>query len=218
MFPRKITSKLDYGATANLPPAYHKFLNELKEPMTPVHYIPQAGKYVRNERTGLVRPVQNIPLPLKFPNESHQGIWGGEGVIKGFKQQKVKKRRVPTFWVPVLKTSVLHSVILNKFMSIQVTDRTIELVHKHQGFDNYILETKASDLQSYLALSLKREMIKAIQNGCPDLAGEPEKQQEILEKYRKYGYLVSEQEWIYVECVADFCTSSTRQRSLSGTG
>lgn len=218
MFRRKLTNRLDYGPTANLPPAYHKFLEELKEPMTPVHYIQEPGKYVRDEKTGAVRAVQNVPIPLKFPNESHQGIWGGEGVIKGFKKPQHNKRRVPKYWVPVLHKSVVHSVILNKFMSLQVTNRTIELIHEHHGFDNYILETKASDLQSYLALSLKREMIKAIQNGCPDLAGEPEKQQEILEKYKHFGDMVSEQERIYVECVGDFVVFSIRQRSLSGTG
>lgn len=52
---------------------------------------------------------------------------------------------------------------------------------------NSILQTKANDLQSLLALSIKREMLKAIHNGCPALQGEPEKQQEILAKYKKFG-------------------------------
>lgn len=190
LFGPKIKTKFDYGLASKLPPAYHKFLAEYNEPRTPVHYIPQPGKYVRNEETGIVTPVQNTPIELLFPNESHQGIWGGEAVIKGFKKPQYNKRRVPHWWVPVLRKEVVRSEILNKFMSLQVTGRTIELIHKHYGFDNYILDTKASDLQSYLALSLKREMIKAIQNGLPDLADEPEKQKELLDKYKHYGDLV----------------------------
>lgn len=187
MFGTKIKTKFDYGLASKLPPAYHKFLAEYNEPASPVHFVPKSGKYVRNEETGQVTPIQNVPIPLKFPNESHQGIWGGEAVIKGFRQPDIRSRRIPRYWVPVLRREVVHSAILNKYMSLQVTERTIELIHKHKGFDNYILETKASDLQSYLALSLKREMIKAIQNGLPDLADNPAQQKELLAKYQQYG-------------------------------
>lgn len=30
-------------------------------------------------------------------------------------------------------------------------------------------------------------MLKAIHDGCPDLADDPEKQQEILNKYKQFG-------------------------------
>lgn len=187
MFGPKIKTKFDYGLASKLPPAYHKFLAEYNERASPVHFVPQVGEYTRSEKTGEVKPIQNVPIPLKFPNESHQGIWGGEAVVKGFRQPDIMSRRVPHYWVPVLRKEVVHSVILNKYMSLQVTERTIELIHKHKGFDNYILETKASDLQSYLALSLKREMIRAIQNGLPDLSDDPVKQKDLLAKYLQYG-------------------------------
>lgn len=199
-----------------LPPEYFKFREECRLPKTPVHYVPKPGKYERNELTGEVRPVQNVPFPLRFPRESHQGIWGGEGVIKGF-TQKPMRRRCPHFWMPQLKKTVVRSEILDKFMSLVVTQRTIDLIHQHLGFDNYILEvncvptngqvtpetvtdcrfdffflqTKASDLQSLLAMSIKRELLKAIHAGCPALQDEPERQQEILAKYKKFGDQVS---------------------------
>lgn len=105
-----------------------------------MHEIPKTGKYERNELTGEVRPVQNVPLPVLFPRESHMGIWGGEGVIKGFTKRKPTARRVPHFWMPQLKKTVVRSEVLNKFMSVVVTERTIDLIHEHHGFDNYILK------------------------------------------------------------------------------
>lgn len=48
-----------------------------------VHYIPQDSKWKRDELTGETLPVQNIPIPLKYPSEIHEGIWGGEAVVKG---------------------------------------------------------------------------------------------------------------------------------------
>lgn len=138
----KKKTNLDYGWYKLLPEEYMKFRKEYSRPKTPVHYVPMPGKYVRNPFSGIVKPVQNVPLPLKFPRESHQGIWGGEAVIKGFTKKKPTKRRCPHFWTPQLKKSVVHSEVLNKFMSVVVTQRTIELIHKHLGFDNYILEVK----------------------------------------------------------------------------
>lgn len=70
------------------------------------------------------------------------GIWGGEAVVKGFQKRTPYKRRVPHFWVPVLKRSVMYSEILNKHMSVIVTDRTIRLVHENYGFDHYLLKVK----------------------------------------------------------------------------
>lgn len=51
-------------------------------------------------------------------------------------------------------------------------------------------QTSACDLKSFLALNLKRQMIQAIHTGCPHLAGDPEKQSEILAKYKKFGDMV----------------------------
>lgn len=139
----KRKTPLDYGWAKLLPAEYLKFRQECRLPKTPVHYIPRPGKYERNEETGEVRPVQNVPLPLKWPRESHQGLWGGEAIIKGFTKFKPLKRRCPHFWTPQLKKTVVYSEILNKFMSVVVTQRTIDLIHQHYGFDNYILEVSS---------------------------------------------------------------------------
>uniref|UniRef100_U5EX92 Putative mitochondrial ribosomal protein l28 n=1 Tax=Corethrella appendiculata TaxID=1370023 RepID=U5EX92_9DIPT len=186
----------EWGAL--LPEAYKKFWNEwrIKQP-TAVHYIPKEGKFERNELTGEVKVIQNIPIPLKFPKEADEGIWGGEGIIKGFQKRNPLKRRVPHFWTPVLHRSVVHSVVLNKHMAVTVTDRTIDLIIESHGFDHYLLKTPACDLKSVLALKLKQNILLELSNGCPSLANEPEKQEEILKEYSKYldQYTAEEIEW-----------------------
>lgn len=149
----------------------------------------------RNEETGIVLPVQNIPLPLKAVREENDGIWGGEAIIQGFQKRTPTKRRVPHFWVPVLKRSAVKSEILNEVFSVTVTDRTIELIHDNLGFDHYILKTPACDLRSLLPVRIKRRMLEELKAGCPKLR--PEKQKEVLEEYQKYAdnYTAEEIDW-----------------------
>lgn len=80
----KKKSRFDIGIASELPTAYKKFWHEWKvlKPVA-VHYIPQEGKWKRDDLTGEILPIQNIPIPLKYPNEIHEGIWGGEAVVKG---------------------------------------------------------------------------------------------------------------------------------------
>lgn len=114
-------------------------------PPEPVHFVPEPGRFKRNPLTGEVTPVQNIAMPLRYPPQMDEGIWGGEAVVQGFQKRNPNKRRVPHFWVPNLKKSAVHSVVLDRFMAITITDRTIDMIHKHQGFDKYLLEVKYMD-------------------------------------------------------------------------
>lgn len=84
--------------------------------------------------------VQNVPLPLKYPKEMNDGIWGGEAVVQGFIKKSKYRRRVPRFWVPDLQKTVLYSEVLNTYMRVTVTDRTMDLIHEHYGFDHYLLK------------------------------------------------------------------------------
>lgn len=181
----------------HLPQSYKKFYKEWKlgKPQ-PVHYIPHQEKWSRNPNTGEVTPLQNTPIPLHFPPESHHGIWGGEGVIKGFQKRQRTKQRVPHFWVPHLIQSVVYSEILDKRMSLTVTQRTLDLIIKNYGFDHYILKTKACDLQSELALKLKQKMLLSLLK--MDLYPEdPIKRDEIYNKYKHYleEYTEEDIEW-----------------------
>lgn len=72
------------GIAAELPAAYKKFWREWKvlKPAA-VHFVSQEGRWRRDELTGETLPIQNVPFPLKHPSEIHEGIWGGEAIIKG---------------------------------------------------------------------------------------------------------------------------------------
>ena len=66
---------------------------------------------------------------------------GGETIIQGFKKNKNKYEiNVPKFWTPTLFRSVIYSEILDKYFSVILTKRVVELVHEHKGLDNYLLK------------------------------------------------------------------------------
>ncbi|XP_037037669.1 39S ribosomal protein L28, mitochondrial [Bradysia coprophila] len=191
----KVASKIDTGIGRQLPEAYRKFYLEWRKTApTPVHYIPKEGKWERDQN-GITKPVQNVPIPVFYPTNSHYGIWGGEGVVKGFQKRQPTKKRVPHYWVPALRRTVLRSVILNKNFSTVVTTRTMDLVHENHGFDHYLLKTPACDLNSGLAFQIKRDMLKALQDNCPDV--DAKARPDILSEYSKYAeqYTPEEIEW-----------------------
>ncbi|XP_055295159.1 39S ribosomal protein L28, mitochondrial-like [Sitodiplosis mosellana] len=133
-------SIFDTGLASKLPKAYQKFYYEWQEVPTPVHYIPKAGKYVRNDATGEVKPVQNVPIPLRYPHEFDKCLLGGEAIVKGYYKSKPTVRRFPHFWVPTLKRTAVYSEILNQHMDVLATDRVIQLIHHYKGFDEYIMQ------------------------------------------------------------------------------
>ncbi|XP_053600157.1 large ribosomal subunit protein bL28m [Plodia interpunctella] len=194
----KKKGRFEIGIASELPQAYKKFWREWKvlKPAA-VHFVPQEGKWKRDELTGETLPIQNIAIPLKYPSEIHDGIWGGEAVIKGFQKRDSRRRRVPHYWVPVLKRTVVKSEVLNTHLSVTVTERTIRLINDHYGFDHYLLKTPACDLVSMLALKLKKQILTELMNGCPRHAYDPQKQKEIYEEYKTYlsSYTPEEIEW-----------------------
>ncbi|XP_033353971.1 39S ribosomal protein L28, mitochondrial isoform X1 [Bombus vosnesenskii] len=185
------------GIGAALPEEYKKFWKEWKmQTPSAVHYIEQKGRYVKNEETGEVYPVQNVPLPLLYPKEFHEGLWGGEAIIQGFTKKHKYARRYPRFWFPTLKKSVVYSEVLDKYISVVVTNRTIDLINEHYGFDHYLLKTPACDLKSELALKIKRQILLSLLDKTlyPD---DPVKKEEIYNKYKEYltAYTRGEIEW-----------------------
>jgi len=203
----------DKGVGALLPEAYKKFYKEWRETEpTAVHYIPEVGKWKKDDLTGEVHPIQNIPIPLMYPKEHNKHMWGGEGIVQGFQIRDKKSRRVPHFWVPILKRSVVYSEVLDKYFSVIVTDRTIRLINSNYGFDHYLLKTPACDLKSLLPLGLKRKILKELEAGCPTYSDRPEVRKEILEKYGKYlgAYTSEEIDW-YGFSFAQACNRLQKQ-------
>lgn len=145
------------GVAASLPEAYRKFYYEWNETPMPVHYIPRAGRYHRDELTGLVTPVQNVPLKLKYPAEFDKCLLGGEAVIKGFYKSKPRVRKFPHFWIPTIRRMVIYSEILNKHMEVLATDRVLQLIHHYKGFDEYIMQVNDDNNQvrTFIALQIR---------------------------------------------------------------
>lgn len=109
----------------------------------------------------------------------------------GFQKRDLNRRRVPHYWVPVLKRTVVRSEVLNTHLSVTVTDRTIRLINDHYGFDHYLLKNPACDLVSMLALKLKKQILTELMNGCPRYAHDPAKQREVYDEYKTYLSSVS---------------------------
>lgn len=194
-FPRP--NRWTKGIGAALPEEYKKFWKEWKiQQPTAVHYIKEEGKYTRNEKTGEVYPVQNIPIPLKYPKEFHQFILGGEAIIQGFQKRGKYNRRNPHFWFPVLRKSILYSEVLDTYIRTVITLRTINLIHENYGFDHYLLKTPACDLKSNLAVKLKREILIALADKTL-YPNDEAKREEIYNKYSQYlsSYTRAEIEW-----------------------
>lgn len=87
-------------------------------------------------------PIQNIPIPLRYPKEYDTQLWGGEGVVQGFQKRDKDSRRVPHFWVPTLKRTVVYSEVLDTYISVVVTNRALQLIHSNYGFDHYLLKVQ----------------------------------------------------------------------------
>ncbi|XP_046576426.1 39S ribosomal protein L28, mitochondrial-like [Haliotis rubra] len=99
-------------------------------------------------------------------------------------------RGIPKIWRPYLTKRVLYSEVLDKYFEIQVTLRTLDLIDEAYGLDHYILKTSEVDLNSQLAMQLKREMLLALVQKTlyPE---DPVTREKVLKKYKQYLIPVS---------------------------
>ncbi|XP_054160151.1 39S ribosomal protein L28, mitochondrial-like [Oppia nitens] len=188
---------------SRLPDHYYQHRRQLDRPSSRVHDRPfdyQKPDYYDlfyNSERHRVERVADVPIPVIYPPEADTGIWGGEGVVKGY----VKPRKYfqqgdprPKMWFPNLKRCVLYSEILDKHFRLICTRRTLDLVDSHYGFDAYLLKTPVQDLKSQLALSLRRLMLlKLLKNDFTD----ENHGKEMREKYSDCwkGFTLEEAEW-----------------------
>lgn len=199
-YPPKIWDalKLKQGIYARLPKHYLRSLEQTREP-TPVHFKPLGVKYRANPKTGLKERVQDVPIPLYFPPESQDGLWGGEGWIRGFRYANNDKlsTRLNRVWKPQLFNRELYSEILDHTFTIPVTARTLDLVDAAYGFDFYILKTPKEDLNSKLGMDLKRAMLLRLANKDTQLyPDDPVKREKVFAKYKHFEVPAEEAEWV----------------------
>ncbi|KAK5604711.1 39S ribosomal protein L28, mitochondrial [Crenichthys baileyi] len=189
--------KLKQGIYARLPKYYLKSL-EQKEP-TPVHWRPLGVQYRANPKTGLKERVQDVPIPIYYPPQSQDGLWGGEGWITGYRYANNDKmsNRLKKTWKPQLLKRELYSEILDHKFSITVTPRTLELIDAAFGFDFYVLKTPKEDLNSKLGMDLKRAMLLRLARRDKELyPNDPVKRDTIYSKYKQFEIPEEEAEWV----------------------
>jgi len=185
------------GLKSRLPMHYkRRYVEKFMCDPEPVHYRFDTRKYMADWHGQPIR-VQNVPIPVLFPKEADAGLWGGEGIIAGFKKREndKDKPRSAAIWKPHLSKRVFYSEILDRWMSITVTSRTLELIDAALGFDNYILATPEVDMQSKLGMTLKREMLLALANKTLH-PNDPTKQETVFNKYAKFVIPAEEAEWV----------------------
>lgn len=189
--------KLKQGIYARLPKHYLKSL-EVKEP-TPVHFKPVGVEYKRNPKTGQRERVQDVPIPIYYPSESQNGLWGGEGWISGFRYANNDKmsHRLKKIWKPQLFKRELYSEILDHKFTINVTRRTLDLIDAAFGFDFYILKTPKEDLNSKLGMELKRAMLLRLARKDQELYPDDSiKREKVYNKYKHFEIPEEEAEWV----------------------
>lgn len=184
-----------------LPHHYQKaFWEKQIKKQKPVHYIPptEAEQYRYDRVTGTYHHDRSdIPIEAVYPREADYGLWGGEGIVKGYfrKEKKLILRR-PSWWWPSFQQAIFYSEILNRHMQFVVTDSAYDFIEKAGGIDHYILSTHTVDLKSRLGMRLKREMLVELARNMPLLANDPEKQQAVLIRYKQYIISEEEAEWV----------------------
>ena len=170
-----------------LPEHYLHFYHQWKKgPTLPIHQRHKAGIFEK-DHVGRVVPVQNAKIPVLYPQEFHQGLWGGEGVIKGLLEPEVKKHKpnydeaLERYWMPNLFIGVVYSEVLDAHMKVTMTKRAQRLIDQSYGLDSYLLKTPVNEVYSLLGLKIKREILLK-------LAGQDrsERLEKIRSKYQDY--------------------------------
>ncbi|KAM8798421.1 large ribosomal subunit protein bL28m [Eudromia elegans] len=190
--------RLREGICARLPAHYLAALQD-ETPPTPVHWRPLGLRHRRNPRTGQLERVQDVPVPVYLPPAAHQGLWGGEGWVRGFRYARNDKlsTRLPKTWKPQLFTRKFYSEILDATLTITVTMRTLDLIDDAFGFDFYILKTPKADMCSKLGMDLKRTMLLRLARKDPKLhPDDPARREAIYHKYREFVIPEEEAEWV----------------------
>ncbi|XP_066539231.1 39S ribosomal protein L28, mitochondrial [Hoplias malabaricus] len=190
--------KLKQGIYARLPQHYLKSLQDAMRP-SPVHWKPLGVKYRLSPKTGQKERVQDIPIPLYYPPQSQDGLWGGEGWIVGYRYANNDKlaAKVKKIWKPQLFKKEFYSEVLNQKFTITVTARTLDLIDAAYGFDFYILKTPKQDLNSKFGMDLKRAMLLRIAQKDTQLyPDDPVQREKIYNKYKQFEISAEEAEWV----------------------
>ena len=183
----------------NIPLHFRDYYQTWKRgPTEHIHSVPNTATFEKDE-FGEIYPVQNPRVYVIYPDQFHQGLWGGEGVIKGLLKRKDGNHRNFTppsakYWWPRLFEGVVHSEILDAHIDIVCTKRGIKLVDISEGFDNYLLKTPVNEIYATGLLRIKRELLLKLSdsnNFTTKMGGDPA----VYEKYQKFAVTHHEADW-----------------------
>ncbi|KAF7637357.1 hypothetical protein Mgra_00003100 [Meloidogyne graminicola] len=168
---------------------------------TPVHYTSPDFRFYWDQKRNVQFETEDYPiLPLHCP-EQDQGLWGGEGVVKGYRESRAKLKKkilprhwVPRLWIPEIKIVLLYSEILDVYMKISITDRVQRLIDQHFGLDFYLLETRDIDINSKLGINLKRQILIELANKTY-YPNDSVRYDYISKKYSRFVIPPDEAEW-----------------------
>ena len=161
-------------------------------PREHIHSRPKVANFEKDE-WGEIHPVQNPRIYVVYPEIFHQGLWGGEGVIKGMLKRVDGNHRNFTppaakYWWPSLFEGVVHSEILGKHIDMVVTKRGVRLVDEAAGFDSYLLSTPVNEVYATGLLRIKRELLLSLAQ--PGLLPDS-----VQRKYEKFKVPYEEADW-----------------------
>ena len=130
------------GIKGRLPRHYVEFYKQwAKGPKAYIHDEKPKGRFKKDE-FGNVHRVHTPRIPILYPDEFHQGLWGGEGVVKGGLEPEYKKHMAnfrparESYWFPQLHMGVVYSEILNMHLEVVMTERAERLIDEAYGLDN----------------------------------------------------------------------------------
>lgn len=188
------------GDLKNIPQHYKNFYKTwMIGPQAHIHSHPNPAKFEKDE-WGEIFPVQNPRIFVLYPHEFHEGLWGGEGVIKGMKANEETRHRsfkIPhgKYWWPELFEGVVYSEVLDRYVEMVMTMRGARLVDEAHGFDNYLLNTPVNEVYAWRLLKFKREILLALTNPDNFSSKIHKHGPEMFDKYQKYAVTESEADW-----------------------
>jgi len=179
-----------------LPSHYKKFFWQWKfAPKAPVHYLKEQGNFRMSDDGMRVEEIKDQNIQVVFPENCNDGLWGGEGIVKGYRDLGRYKGQLARYWFPDLYGSTLYSEVLDKHMQVVVTQRLLNLVDDHHGLDNYLLQTPYADINSVLGFKLKREILSALAHKTL-YPNDATTREEVLLKYCKHLIPTEEIPWL----------------------
>jgi len=189
----------NHGLKKNMPQHFKDYHNLWRAgPQEHIHSKPTQARFEKDE-WGEIYPVQNPRIHVVYPDMFHQGLWGGEGVIKGMLKREDKNHRnfkppPAKYWWPTLFEGVVYSEILDKHIEMVCTKRGIRLVDEVAGFDKYLLTTPVNEVYATGLLRIKRELLLALadKNRFTTMAGGDSA---VYEKYQRWAVCREEADW-----------------------